>query len=75
MAAKKPTAVDFEKALAELEDLVEQMERGELGLEDSLRHFERGIELARSCQSALQLAEQKVEKLLQKQIVPFDSQG
>ena len=74
MAAKK-TAVDFEKALAELEDLVQQMERGELSLEDSLRHFERGIELARSCQAALQLAEQKVEKLLEKQIVPFDTQG
>jgi exodeoxyribonuclease VII small subunit len=76
MAAKKPTLIDFEKSLAELESLVEQMEAGELSLEDSLKRFERGIELTRACQAALRLAEQKVEKLTtqngQLEIVPFD---
>jgi exodeoxyribonuclease VII small subunit len=79
MATKKSTPVDFEKSLEELEKLVEQMEKGELTLEESLRYFERGIELIRICQSALQLAEQKVQLLIEKngrlEIVPFDSQG
>ncbi len=58
---KKP--VDFEAALQELEKLVEQMEKGELTLEESLRDFERGIELTRKCQQALQEAEQRVQIL------------
>jgi exodeoxyribonuclease VII small subunit len=57
---------DFEKSLAELEQIVERMEQGELPLDESLKQFERGIALARSCQSALQGAEQKVELLLRK---------
>ncbi|ABI56300.1 exodeoxyribonuclease VII small subunit [Alkalilimnicola ehrlichii MLHE-1] len=55
---------DFEAALKELEGLVERMERGELSLEESLRQFERGVELTRACQKALQEAEQKVETLI-----------
>ena len=57
---------DFEKALAELEQIVERMEQGELSLDESLKQFERGIALTRSCQTALQQAEQKVEILLRK---------
>ena len=79
MAIKKSTAIDFEKTLEELERLVEQMEKGELSLQDALDHFQRGIELTRACQSTLQSAEQKVEQLIEKngrlEIVPFDSQG
>ena len=84
MARKKITeadAVDFEQALQELEALVEQMEQGELSLEDSLKSFERGIELARLCQKALRDAEQKVEILTGKdddaRVQPFetDQQG
>ena len=56
--------VDFEHSLAELERLVERMEQGELSLEDSLRHFEHGVGLARDCQRALSAAEQRVEILL-----------
>ncbi len=66
MADKADTtedAIDFEKALAELEALVEKMEGGELSLEDSLTSFERGIALTRQCQQALSAAEQKVEIL------------
>ena len=62
--AKKRTP-EFEKALAELEALVERLEQGDLSLEESLRAFERGIQLTRSCQQALAEAEQKVEQLLE----------
>lgn len=56
----------FEKALAELETLVEKMEQGDLSLEESLKQFERGVTLTRSCQQALDEAEQKVQILLEK---------
>lgn len=55
---------DFEKSMAELEQLVERMERGEQRLEEALHDFERGIHLTRHCQKALSAAEQKVEILL-----------
>ena len=62
---KKSDDFDFEKALKELEQLVEKMEQGDVSLEDSLKQFERGIALTRSCQEALTKAEQKVQILLQ----------
>lgn len=54
---------DFETAMAELETLVKRMEGGELSLEDSLREFERGVQLTRACQTALKAAEQRVKLL------------
>ncbi len=63
---QKAKAIDFEKSLDELEDLVERMEQGDSSLEDSLKDFERGIELTRNCQTALTEAEQKVQILLKK---------
>lgn len=67
--SKKPATKlpDFEKSLRELETIVERMEQGELSLDESLKQFERGVALTRSCQSALQQAEQKVEILLRNQ--------
>ena len=61
-----PKKASFEDKLQSLEGLVEQMEDGDLKLEDSLKHFEKGIALARECQDALREAEQKVEVLLEK---------
>ena len=61
--SEKKTEIDFEKALAELEQLVETMEKGDLTLEESLKHFERGVTLTRACQQALADAEQKVRIL------------
>jgi len=55
--------VDFESALKELETLVSRMESGELSLDESLKAFERGIELTRKCQSSLEAAELKVQTL------------
>ena len=64
MARKTP--VNFEKAMSQLEELVEGMEQGELPLEDALKHFEKGISLASDCQQALSQAEQKVTQLIEK---------
>lgn len=74
-AKQKTKAIDFESSLDELESLVERMEQGESSLEDSLKDFERGIELTRNCQTALSEAEQKVQILLQKdgKTVDFES--
>lgn len=63
MTRKKP--IKFEAALDELETLVEELEEGELSLEDSLKAFERGIRLTRECQQALSEAEQKVRLLVE----------
>ena len=55
---------DLEKALTDLEDLVEELESGDLPLEKAMKKFEEGIKLTRGCQTALKDAEQKVEILL-----------
>ncbi|MCF6252584.1 MAG: exodeoxyribonuclease VII small subunit [Methylococcaceae bacterium] len=65
MTRKKNTTL-FEDSLQELEQLVVQMEQGELSLEESLKSFERGVKLTSICQKALQDAEQKVQILLEK---------
>jgi exodeoxyribonuclease VII small subunit len=74
MARKK---VDFEERLEALEALVEQMEEGDLTLEESLKAFEQGIKLTRECQSALTAAEQKVNMLIEEQgqlqVQPFET--
>jgi exodeoxyribonuclease VII small subunit len=72
VAKRKTKPVNFEAALDELEALVERMEQGESSLEDSLKDFERGIELTRTCQAALTEAEQKVQILLEKDGDPVD---
>ena len=66
-ASSEADQVDFEASLAELEALVERMERGELSLDDSLGAFERGIHLTRTCQRALADAEQRVRVLLERE--------
>ncbi|NIM71560.1 MAG: exodeoxyribonuclease VII small subunit [Xanthomonadales bacterium] len=55
---------NFEKALAELESLVEKLESGDLALEQSLEDFKRGVELTKQCQQILDRAQQSVEQLL-----------
>jgi len=69
--ARKPTpempdaspVADFEQSLDALELLVEQMERGEMSLEESLAAYERGVGLYRRCQTALEQAELRVRLL------------
>ena len=75
--ARKKANVDFEQSLADLQQLVERLEGGELSLEDSLTAFEQGIGLTRDCQAALAQPEQKVQILLERdgqlEEAPFDA--
>jgi exodeoxyribonuclease VII small subunit len=76
MAESKDKLKDFEKSLQHLEKIVSNMESGELGLEESLEQFEKGINLAKNCQDTLANAELRVEQLIEKnglqQTVPFE---
>lgn len=63
LSDKPAKALDFESALSDLEAVVEQLESGDLPLEESLKAFEKGIALTRHCQSALKAAELKVKEL------------
>jgi exodeoxyribonuclease VII small subunit len=56
---------DLEKSMTEITQLIETMEKGELSLDQSLGHFERGITLVKHCQKILEDAEQKVQILIQ----------
>ena len=64
--AKKTKQPDFEQSLADLETIVNNMEKGDMSLEESLQAFENGINLTQSCQKSLKEAEQKVEILMKK---------
>ncbi|AUI85472.1 exodeoxyribonuclease VII small subunit [Vibrio azureus] len=64
MATKKPENMTFEATIEELDGLVDQLESGDLALDDALRKFERGISLARAGQVKLSDAEQRVRILL-----------
>ncbi len=64
---RKQTDYDFsrfEASLEELEKIVARMESGDQSLEESLKDFERGVTLTKACQTMLNNAEQKVEKLV-----------
>lgn len=58
-----PQAVSFEDALRRLQQTVEQLESGELGLEQALAHFETAMGLLKDCYGLLSHAEQRVEVL------------
>ena len=62
-------APSFEKAVAELEEIVRLMETGELGLEQALEQYQRGVTLARQCRTALDDAEQRIQQLHEDQLV------
>ena len=63
MSEKTEAGPDFEKTLAELEILIENLEQGDLSLDQSLSGFKKGIELTKQCQAALDNAQQTVELL------------
>ena len=54
----------FEASLAELEKIVEQLENGDLPLEESLKLFETGVKLSRVCRDRLSEAERRIEVLM-----------
>jgi exodeoxyribonuclease VII small subunit len=68
----------FEAALAELEAIVDQLEKGAVSLDDSIRLYERGEELKKRCDELLKNAEMRIEKITlavdgkPKGVVPLD---
>ena len=66
MAKKKIENLSFEESLSELETIVQNLEQGNLNLEDSMTLFERGLNLSQHSQQKLQNAEQKVQILMNK---------
>lgn len=76
MNVKSKKSAGFEQALSELEALIEQLESGELSLDQSLEQFKRGVELTRHCQGILDRAQQVVEQLIdpndESSVVPFE---
>ena len=77
MPRKKTGTFNFETAVEDLETIVEQMEEGDLSLEQAMVEFEKGVKITRECQQALQQAEQKVKVLIEKQgefeLIDFDT--
>lgn len=73
--------LDFEEALARLEEVVKELEDGGLSLEKSLELFEEGVKLVKFCKTELDQAERKIEIVLKKdedyndvEIVPFKAE-
>ncbi|MBL1218008.1 MAG: exodeoxyribonuclease VII small subunit [Planctomycetes bacterium] len=67
-AATSDTSLDelsFEQAFEQAEEIVDQIERGEIGLEASIEAYERGLAMLRRCRTILDQAEQRVEELQQ----------
>lgn len=60
MTKEKPT---FEQAMSRLEKIVESIEQGRIGLEDSIKQFEEGMALIKHCRSVLTDAELKIQQL------------
>lgn len=54
---------DYEKAIAELQAIVDRLERGEQSLEASLKDYERGVQLEKQCQQALDEAERRIQAI------------
>ncbi|WP_144209840.1 exodeoxyribonuclease VII small subunit [Shewanella donghaensis] len=76
--AKKPENLSFEESLEELENIVADLEQGEVTLDNALKQFERGIKLVRQSQSKLEQAQQKVSILLNEDdtdLSPFTVEG
>lgn len=57
------SGLPFEKALAELESIVQRLEKGDVALEESIQIYERGEALKRRCDTLLREAEARVEKI------------
>lgn len=59
-----PSALSFEQALEQLEEIVERLERGDLPLEEALSTFESGVALTRRCAGQLDEAERRIDVLV-----------
>ncbi len=63
-AAETPHTIDFEKSLSRLEEVVRRLEHANLPLDEAMKLFEEGVELAQRCQKQIEEAEGRVEVLL-----------
>lgn len=61
----KEEEMKFEDALRKLEEIVDELEKGELPLEETIKKFEEGIKLCKLCKEKLEKAEMKIEKLME----------
>ena len=73
MAGKSQEPQGFEAALAELEQVVADMESGKLTLEDALSAYRRGAELLQHCRASLDQAQQQVRVLEEGMLKPFQA--
>lgn len=63
---------DFEKAMERLEQIIDDLESGQLGLDDSIKVFEEGVALAKKCHKKLTEAETKVKQLIKNEDGEFE---
>ncbi|NMF87815.1 exodeoxyribonuclease VII small subunit [Aromatoleum petrolei] len=73
MAKTANSPKSFESAIAELESIVQEMETGNITLEQALEHYQRGAGLLKYCQETLQAAEQRVLQLENGVLAPLDN--
>ncbi|MCC4117026.1 exodeoxyribonuclease VII small subunit [Aromatoleum toluclasticum] len=73
MAKTANSPKSFESAIAELESIVQEMETGNITLEQALEHYQRGAGLLKYCQETLQAAEQRVLQLENGVLTPLDN--
>ena len=66
-----PKKASFEDAMKRIEEIVSELERGELPLEKSLDRFEEAVKLARSCQKTLDAAQKRISKLVRNESDSF----
>jgi exodeoxyribonuclease VII small subunit len=67
-----PERLSFEQAVEELEAIIERIEQGEIGLEESLQQRKRGESLIRRCRAILDDAEQELEQVTADEVAPGD---
>jgi exodeoxyribonuclease VII small subunit len=72
MAEKKHkddvSKLNFEDSIKQLKAIVEQIEQGEIPLQDSLDQYERGMTLIKHCRTILQQAEERIEKISREEV-------
>ena len=73
MTTARKKAPDLEKSLAQLEEIVQELEEGDIPLEQALKNFEKGVKLSRDCQTALRAAEQRVKILIEGELKDLET--
>lgn len=59
--------LNFEKSMEKLENIAEELEKDDLGLDESVKLFEEGMELSKKCNEMLQMAEKKITVIIDEQ--------